>query len=355
MTEKRAFMEVDSERPDSGVIVEHTRLNPVDGQSTAGVALQALDVAREALQLAAAAAEASRYAAASMARSTLKTYASHWDAWQRWCADNGQSAMPADGGTVALYIAWSARTHAPATIQAQLAAIAAAHRASAYPDPTKDVEVKIVLKGIRRTKGVAQAKKSPLVVEALREVLATLDDSVRGRRDRCMLLIGWTGALRRSEIVAIDHEDLALVTEGLVLTIRRSKTDQYGHGDVIGLPRHEDPRYDVVRAYCGWVERSGCHDGPVFRPVTRHGYVLPRRMNDRSVALLVKRVAKIANLQGDYSGHSLRAGLATSAASAGAGEASIMRQTRHKSITVMRGYIRPASVWLDNAAAVAAL
>lgn len=355
MSEKRAFMEVDSERPESRSLIEHAVAHPVDRQSTAGVALQALDVAREALQLAAAANEAARYAAASMARSTLKTYASHWDAWQTWCADNGQSAMPADGGTVALYIAWSARTHAPATIQAQLSAIAAAHRASAYPDPTKGVEVKIVLKGIRRTKGVRQAKKSPLVVEALREVLATLDDSVRGRRDRCMLLVGWAGALRRSEIVAIDHEDLALVTEGLVLTIRRSKTDQFGQGDVIGLPRHDDPRYDVVRAYCGWVERSGAHSGPVFRPITRHGYVLPRRLNDRSVALLVKRVARRANLQGDYSGHSLRAGLATSAAAAGAAEASIMRQTRHKSITVMRGYIRPASVWLDNAAAVAAL
>lgn len=336
-------------------MVEQTRQQAVDALSTAGVALQALDTARYALQLAAAAQEAARYAAASIARSTLRQYAMSWDQWQTWCADNGQSALPADGGTVALYIAWRARTHAPATIQGDLAAIAAAHRASAHPDPTKDVEVTTVLRGIRRTLGVAQAKKAPLVAEALRQVLGTLDDSARGRRDRCMLLVGWTGALRRSELVAINHEDLALVTEGLVLTIRRSKTDRYGQGDTIGLPKHPDPRYDVVRAYLGWVERSGAHDGPVFRPVTRHGYVLPRRINDRSVALLVKRVARLAGLQGDYSGHSLRAGLATSAAAAGAGEAAIMRQTRHKSLTVMRGYIRPASVWLDNAAAVAAL
>jgi integrase len=355
MTEKRAFMEVESEPPDSGALVEQTRHDAVDALSTAGVALQALDTARYALQLAAAANEAARYAAASMARSTLKVYAAYWDQWQTWCQDNGLSALPADGGSVALYIAWRARTHAPATIQAELAAIAAAHRAAAAPDPTKDLEVKTVLRGIRKTKGVAQAKKAPLVAQAMREVLDTLDDSARGRRDRCMLLVGWTGALRRSEIVAINHEDLALVKEGLILTIRRSKTDRYGQGDTVGLPKHPDPRYDVVRAYCGWVERSGAHEGPVFRPVTRHGYVLPRRINDRSVALLVKRVARLAGLQGDYSGHSLRAGLATSAAAAGAGEASIMRQTRHKSVTVMRGYIRPASVWIENAAAVAAL
>lgn len=355
MTEKRAFMDVDSERPESRSLIEHVVARPVDDQSTAGVALQALDTARYALQLAAAAQEAARYAAASMARSTLKTYASYWEQWQRWCEDNGQSALPADGGTVALYIAWRARTHAPATIQAELAAIAAAHRAAAAPDPTKDLEVKTVLRGIRRTKGVAQAKKSPLVAQALREVLGTLDDSARGRRDRCMLIMGWAGALRRSELVAIDHEDLALVAEGLVLTIRRSKTDRYGAGDTVGLPRHPDTRYDVVQTYLDWVAISGAHAGPVFRPVTRSGYALPRRINDRSVALLVKRVARLAGLQGDYSGHSLRAGLATSAAAAGAGEAAIMRQTRHKSTTVMRGYIRPASVWIENAAAVAAL
>jgi integrase len=330
-------------------------VNPGEKQSTAAVALQALDTAREALQLAAAAAEASRYASAAVARSTLRTYAAYWESYAAWCADNAVSALPADGGTVALYIAWRARTHAPATIAGELAAIASAHRAAGMEDPTRDQRVKTVLRGIRRTKGVRQAKKTPLVVEALRAVLDELDDSVRGRRDRCMLLIGWTGALRRSELVAIDHEDLTLAPEGLVLTIRRSKTDRYGAGDNIGLPKHKDARYDVVRAYLGWVERSGAHEGPVFRPIEKHGYVLPRRLNDRSVALLVKRVAKRAGLSGDYSGHSLRAGLATSAAAHGAGEASIMRQTRHQSVTIMRGYIRPASVWWDNAAAVAAL
>jgi integrase len=328
---------------------------PVEAQSTAALALQALDTAKEALQLAAAAADASRYASAAIARSTLRTYAAYWEQYQRWCADNALSALPADGGTVALYIAWRARTHAPSTIAAELAAIASAHKAAGAEDPTKDQRVKTVLRGIRRTKGVRPAKKAPLVVEALRSVLDQLDDSTRGRRDRCMLLVGWTGALRRSEIVAIDHEDLALVPEGLILTIRRSKTDRYGQGDTIGLPKHKDARYDVVRAYLGWVECSGAHSGPVFRPIEKHGYVVNRRINDRSVALLVKRVAKRAGLAGDYSGHSLRAGLATSAAAAGAGEAAIMRQTRHQSVTIMRGYIRPASVWLDNAAAVAAL
>ena len=293
MTEKGAFLDVDGAGPDSPAALEQTRKQAVDALSTAGVALQALDTARYALQLAAAAQEAARYAAASMARSTLRQYSVSWEQWHNWCADNGQSALPADGGTVALYIAWRARTHAPATIQGDLSAIAAAHRAAAHPESDEGSRRSRQFFGASGARwGWPRPKKAPLVVEALRAVLATLDDSVRGRRDRCMLLIGWTGALRRSELVAINHEDLALVAEGLVLTIRRSKTDRFGQGDTVGLPKHPDARYDVVRAYLGWVERSGAHDGPVFRPVTRHGYVLPRRINDRSVALLVKRVAK---------------------------------------------------------------
>lgn len=355
MTEKQAFMETENDPGAISETVEQMRYGPVDPSGATGLALQALDTAREALQLAAAAAEASRYASASMSRSTLRTYASCWEQWARWCSDNGQSALPADGATIALYIAWRARTHAPATIALDLAAIAAAHRAAAHADPTTELAVKIVLRGIRRTHGVAQRKKAPLVVAALRAVLDGLDDSTRGRRDRCMLLVGWAGALRRSELVAINHEDLTLAPEGLALVIRRSKTDRYGAGDVVGLPRHEDERYDVVRAYVAWQSRTGDTAGPVFCPVTRAGYVVPRRMCDRTVALVIKRVAARAGLQGDYSGHSLRAGLATSAAAAGAGEASIMRQTRHKSVTVMRGYIRPASIWIENAAAVAAL
>ena len=327
MTEKGAFLDVDGAGPDSPAALEQTRKQAVDALSTAGVALQALHTARYSLQLAAAAQEAARYAAASMARSTLRQYSVSWEQWHNWCADNGQSALPADGGTVALYIAWRARTHAPATIQGDLSAIAAAHRAAAHPDPRRRIRRSRQFFGASGARwGWPRPKRRPWSSRRCGPCWPPSTNFVRGRRDRCMLLIGWTGALRPSELVAINHEDLALVAEGLVLTIRRSKTDRFGQGDTVGLPKHPDARYDVVRAYLGWVERSGAHDGPVFRPVTRHGYVLPRRINDRSVALLVKRVAKKAGLSGDYSGHSLRAGLATSAAAAG--EASMMRQTR---------------------------
>ena len=355
MSEKRAFLDIEQASTESGARVEQASYQAVDDLSTAAQATRALELATSALQLAAAAAEASRYAQLATSPATWRQYQSSWSSFARWARDTGVGALPAQGEHIALYIAWRARTRQPATIAGDLAAIAAAHRAHGYDDPTKDASVKLVLKGIRRSRGVAQRKKTPLVVESMRAVLGTLDDRVRGRRDRAMLLLGWAGALRRRELCALDQDDIALDEKGLILRVRRSKTDQMGVGVSIGLPRHEDARYDPVRAYCAWRECTGFDGGPVFRGINRHGGISRRRINDREVARLVKRVAAAAGLQGDYSGHSLRAGFATAAALAGASERSIMAQTRHRSVEVMRGYIRPASIWLENAAAVAAL
>lgn len=355
MTDNHAFLDIDSGEALSREKRSPSGAQAVDELSTAAQAERALEMATSALQLAAAAVEASRYARMATSPATWRQYTSSWGSFTRWASDTAVSSLPASGEHVALYIAWRARTRQPATIAGDLAAIGAAHRAAGLDDPTKDAAVKLVLRGIRRSRGVAQRKKTPLVVESMRAVLATLDDRPRGRRDRAMLLLGWAGALRRRELVAIDQGDVEIVAEGLVIHVRRSKTDQVAAGAVLGLPRHADAQYDPVRAYCAWREVTGFDGGPVFRPITKYGSILPRRIGDREVARLVKRVAARAGLQGDYSGHSLRAGFATAAAAAGAGERQIMAQTRHRSLEVMRGYIRPASIWIENAAAVAAL
>lgn len=355
MADKGALSANEIQESVSGDLVEQEFHTAVDNSALVGTALQALEASRQALVYAAAAMDASRYASLAHAPNTLRGYQADWRDWTCWAAANGVQALPARGPDLAAYVAYSARTKAPSSLRRRLAAIAAAHRAAGHDDVTKDNVVKAVLRGIARTKRSALRKKTPLVVAALRQVLAECPDTPRGRRDRALLLIGWGAALRRSEIVALDFADVEIADEGLALRITRSKTDQLGWGQRVGIPHSPDPRYDAVRAFIDWRAVSMADRGAVFRPIGRSGWVAERRLQPREVARIVKRVAALAGLEGDYSGHSLRAGLATSAAAAGASERSIMAQTRHKSVTVARGYIRPASIWLDNAAAIAAL
>lgn len=355
MADKGVLSAFDLSDSVSGDVLEHVSQHPVDNSGDVGRALQALEGARQALVYAAAAAEASAFARAAHSENTLRGYAVDWRSWTRWAEANACRALPADAGDVAVYVAYRARASSPATLRRGLAAIAAAHRAAGAGDPTKDGRVKAVLRGILRSRGTATRRKSPLVVEAMRHVLATCAYDVRGRRDRALLLIGWGAALRRSELVALDWADCEIADEGLIVRVRRSKVDQLGRGVAIGIPHAKDPRHDAVRALLDWQQVFLGDRGAVFRPVTRSGYILERRLGAREVARVVKRVASRAGLQGDYSGHSLRAGFATAAAAAGASERAIMAQTRHQSVTVMRQYIRPASIWIENAAAIAAL
>lgn len=187
-------------------------------------------------------------------------------------------------------------------------------------------------------------------------MVATLGDGPGGIRDRALLLIGFAAALRRSELVALDVDDVTEREDGLVVTLRRSKTDQEGAGAELGVPFGSDPTTCPVRALRRWYEASGIEAGPIFRPVTRHGVIGEARLTDRSVALVVKRTAERAGLDPvQFAGHSLRAGLITSAAEAGVQERHIMAQSRHKSVPVMRRYIRGATLFQDNAAAAVGL
>lgn len=302
--------------------------------------------------LEATAAQAREYVEASKAVNTRRAYRSDWRAFSAWCERHGRESLPASAETVALYLASAAESLKPATLQRRLASISQAHQVAGHETPTRSAPVRTVWQGIVRTHGVAPAQKSPLLVPALLALVGTCARDPQGVRDRALLLVGFGGAFRRSELVGLDVSDLAFGADGVTVTVRRSKTDQEGAGRLVGIPRGAQPESCPVRALRAWVQCAGLKEGALFRGVNRHGTVLPGRLTAQAVALVVKRRAAAAGLAPEqFAGHSLRAGLATSAAAAGASERSIMAQTGHRSERVARRYIRAGSLFRENAAA----
>jgi integrase len=294
--------------------------------------------------------EAREYVAASRAPSTLRAYASDWRSFTSWCAARGLDALPAEPTTIALFITDLAHTAKTATIRRRMASIAIAHQVAGFPSPTGDILVRSTLSGISRTIGVAQVGKSALSTADIRAMISALPGNLLGQRDACLLLLGFASALRRSELVALDVADVADTIDGLIVTVRKSKTDQEGAGREIGIPYGSNPTTCPVRALRAWLEVSEIDGGPLFRSINRHSQ-LGQRLSDQAVALVVKRTAKAAGLDPKLvAGHSLRSGMATSAARAGATEVEIMNQTGHRSLPVLRKYIRRGSLFSGNAA-----
>lgn len=295
---------------------------------------------------------AGEYVRRAKAPNTLRAYRADLRAFAAFCRERGEGTLPADGATVARYLATlAAGGYKMSTIQRRLVAINLAHKTRGHPPPGSDPTVRAIMQGIARVHGTAAARKAPLVTARLQQVLGGLGDDLHGRRDRALLLLGFAAALRRSELVALDVGDLAAVPEGLVLTLRRSKTDQEGAGRIIGVPYGRDPALCPVRALAAWREAGSITEGALFRPLGRAGVVGDERLSDRAVARVVQRAARAAGLDpAHFGGHSLRAGLATSAAAADVSERVIAQQTGHKSMTVLRTYIRTGQLFRENAA-----
>jgi integrase len=281
---------------------------------------------------------------------TRRAYAADWRDFAAWCGGHGAAALPAAPETVTLYLAARAATCRVSTLSRRVTAISQAHLAAGFDSPAQAAVVRTVMKGIRREKGSVAAAKKPLLVEDLRVMVALQPGSLRGLRDRALLLVGFAGAFRRSELVALDWEDVEFTRAGLAVRIRRSKTDPEGQGRRVGIPHGRVSACCPVRALEAWRDEAGGDRGPVFHPVDRHGNLLPARLSDKAVARIVKRAVAAAGTDpADYAGHSLRAGFATAAAMGGASERAIMNQTGHRSLVVARRYIREGSLFRDNA------
>lgn len=290
---------------------------------------------------------------AARAGSTLRAYSHDWQQFRLWCERNALIALPASSQTVILYSTDLTKNQLKKwnTLSRRLAAISQLHSQAGFESPTRSWVVKQFLQGLRRELGVAPARKKPLLVADLQEIVKQIPDSMLGKRDRALLLVGFTGAFRRSELIGLNIEDLEETRDGMVVHIRRSKTDPEGEGRKLGIPRGVDRATCPIRAILEWSAAAQLSSGPLFRSVNRHGQVLGARLSGEGVAMVVKRYAD--NLGYDpaqFAGHSLRSGLATSAAAAGKSERAIMNQTGHRSVSTLRRYIRDGNLFRENAA-----
>jgi site-specific recombinase XerD len=300
-----------------------------------------------------------RYMKNAKSNRTRHGYRSDFKHFTAFCDSQNLLALPATPATVAAYLVMLADAgFKTATLSRRLTAISNAHGAARFDSPTstKHAVVKEVWSGIRRTVGTAQVRKAAATTDHLKRMLAQVPNTTSGSRDRAILLLGFAGALRRSEIVALRVEDVACLPEGLVLAIRGSKTDQERAGENVAIVLGPSPKTCPVQALREWLLESGISTGPLFRRVDRWSLVGDEALSDQVVALLVKKYAGLAGLDTTlFSGHSLRAGLATSAAHAGATERTIMRQTRHKSEAMVRRYIRAGTLFHQNVSAMVGL
>lgn len=298
--------------------------------------------------------EALDYAYRSRAQNTVRAYRADWAHFVEWCRTHGRNSLPAEPETVALYVTYLANraNRRTTTIARRLVTISEVHRSRGLETPVRHSAVRAVWDGVKRTFGFTPRGKLPTLLIDIQEMLAALPDTLLGVRDRALLLIGFAGAMRRSELVRLDSTDVVRSAQGLAITIRFSKTDQEGRGRTVGIPFGECEDTCPVRAYDAWVQHAGISHGPLFRSVNRHGKVSPRRLSDKTVARVVKRSLALASRDSThYSGHSLRAGLATQAAMCGVPERAIQDQTGHRNLMMLRRYIRSGSLFLDNAAA----
>jgi site-specific recombinase XerD len=293
------------------------------------------------------------YAANSKAARTWKAYQADLRDFTAWCETYTVASLLAAPETVAAYLTDLAQRCKVATIQRRLSAISQRHAAAGFDSPTHSAIVRLTMQGIRRTHAPQQVvrKVRPAVTSIIYKLVDPLGTSLIDQRDRALILLGFAGAFRRSELAQLRLADITETEDGLRVVLRQSKTDQEGEGFVKGIPYGHEHKTCPVRAWQAWQEAAGITDGLAFRSLTRHSK-LGASLSDRAVAEIIKRRAKAAGLEyNDFSGHSLRAGLATAAAQAGVSERVIAKQTGHKSLPVLRGYIREGSLFTENAAA----
>lgn len=293
---------------------------------------------------------------AAKSENTRRAYKADWQRFIEWCAGRRLQAMPADPVTVGLFIADVSAGKAglaPSTVKRILAGICAEHRAKGVSLDRRHLAIADVLKGLRRTKRRPVKQANPILPDLLLRLVAACGEDLRGLRDRALILLGFAGALRRSELVAIDLEHLTESKEGYRLTLPWSKTDQEGEGAILGIPRGRNGLCPVV-ALKDWLAMADIEAGPIFAYINRWDAVERGRLTPQSVSLIVKRRAADAGLTraeiAALSSHSLRAGFVTAAYDKDLPEPAIQRHVRHKNADTTRGYNRVISAFKGNPA-----
>ena len=290
----------------------------------------------------------------SKANNTLRAYKSDFKDFSAFCAKHSLSSLPSEPKIVSLYLTHLSKNSKISTLRRRLVSISMVHKLKGHYLDTKHPIIVENLMGIRRVKGSIQKGKKPLLINNLKEIINAIDESniedVKKLRDKSVILVGFGGGFRRTELISIDYEDLEFVSEGLKITIKKSKTDQFGEGMVKGLPYFTYETYCPVINLRKWLEKSKIKSGPIFRRFLKGSTLTDKRLTDQSVVLIIKKYLNLAGIENkNFAGHSLRSGFATVAAESGADERSIMAMTGHKTTQMVRRYIRNANLFKNNA------
>ena len=291
----------------------------------------------------------------SKANNTIRAYKSDFKDFSLFCVQNGFKPLPSEPKIISLYLTHlSTKNVKMSTLKRRLVSIGVIHKLKGHYLDTKHPAIIENIMGIKRRKGIVQKGKKPILISSLKLIINTIDQQEKNKikklRDKSIILTGFSGGFRRNEIVALDYDDLDFVPEGLKITIRRSKTDQFGEGSVKALPYFDNLQYCPVVTLKNWITESKIKSGPIFRRFSKGSKLSGNRLTDQTVALLIKKYLNLAGVDSkNYSGHSLRSGFATSAAESGAEERSIMAMTGHKSVEMVRRYIKEANLFKHNA------
>lgn len=297
-----------------------------------------------------------KYQKKSRSESTKESYTRDWQYFVDWCLGLGLQNLPAEPSTVRRYITFLADLgKASSTISRAMTSISQAHKILSLQSPTTAPDVLEVWKGIRREHGTAKKRAKPLMYDDLKIVIDNIRPTFIGRRDAALLMIGWAGALRRSEIVAINREDIEFVPEGMILNIPKSKTDQNSEGFRLGIPFGTDEKYCPTKRLQSWIRIAGIESGPIFFQIGMSGKKFvcdisePVRLTSRMVNVIIQRRMRRAGFDTrGYSGHSLRAGFVTTAAKMNIPEYLIQIHTRHRTTKCLREYIRDSQMFTEN-------
>ena len=277
----------------------------------------------------------------SKALNTLRAYKADYKDFAGFCIKHGFKSMPTEPKILSLYLTHLSQTSKFSTLKRRLASISAIHRLSGHYIDTKHPMITENLMGIKRVKGSYQKAKKPILISDLKLIINVIEkdkNEKRKAKNKALILVGFSGGFRRSELVNIMYEDIDFVTEGVKIFIKRSKTDQSGEGMTKGIPYFSNSDYCPVASLKNWLEKSKIKSGKIFD------------ISDKSVALIIKKYTSLAGLDSKkYSGHSLRSGFATSTAELGAEERSIMAMTGHKTTQMVRRYIKEANLFKNNA------